>query len=171
MSDTDSDADANADADVDKEAALDELAQELVSETKDKHAETQEAQAEFLESVAQETGAELLETQCNIVGDYTVTLKTKLSGDILDRMGRLEDRIERLEAGNAAASEVGETADEIAQLLADLIDGADWHKAKFYAAYEAEGLNPLGVMVQRAFESLRDERERRHGAADGFRQE
>jgi hypothetical protein len=89
----------------------------------------------------------------------------------MDRMGALEDRLERMESGNAAAYEVGETADEISQILADIIDDPEWHKSKFYKAYEAEGLGPLGVMTERVFESLKDERDRRRGTADGFRQE
>jgi hypothetical protein len=150
---------------------LDAIAQDLVADTEDKYADTQEAQAEFLESVAEESGAEVLETRCNLIGEYTVALKAKLSGDIMDRMGALEDRLERMESGNAAAYEVGETADEISQILADIIDDPEWHKSKFYAAYEAEGLAPLGVMTERVFESLKDERERRRGTADGFRTE
>jgi hypothetical protein len=150
---------------------LDAIAAELVTNTKEKFAQSQAAQDEFLESVAEESGAEVLETQCNIIAEYTVPVKTKLSGEVLDRMGALEDRLERMEAGNAAAYEVGETADEIAQLLADMVDDPEWHKRKFFAAYKAEGLAPLGDMTQRVFESLRDERERRQGAADGFRQE
>jgi hypothetical protein len=154
---------------MDKDAQLDDLAQELVEDTQDKYEETQAAQAEFLESVAEESGAEVLETQCNLIGEYTVPLRAKLSGDIMDRMGALEDRLERMQSGEAAAYEVGETADSIAQILADIIDDPEWHKRKFYAAYEAEGLEPLGVMTERVFEALRDERERRQGAADGFR--
>jgi hypothetical protein len=98
-----------------------------------------------------------------------VPLKAKLSGDIMDRMGALEDRIERMEDGDARAYEIGETADNLSQLLADVIDDASWHKGKFYEVYESEGLEPLGVMTQRVFESLREERDRRRGAADGFR--
>jgi hypothetical protein len=158
-------------SDAGDDAALDALAQELVDDTEEKYAATQEAQADFLDTVAEESGAEVLETRCNIIGEYTVDLEAKLSGDILDRMGALEDRLERMERGDAAAYEIGETADEISQILADIIDDGEWHKAKFYAAYEAEGLAPLGAMTERVFESLRAERERRQGAADGFRSE
>jgi hypothetical protein len=154
-----------------KDEQLDALAEDLVAQAESKYEETQEAQQEFLESVARESGAEILETQCNLIGEYTVPLKAKLTGDIMDRMGGLEDRLERMQAGDAAAYEVGETADAIAQILADIIDDPEWHKSKFYAAYEAEGLGPLGVMTERVFESLKQERERRQGAADGFRSE
>jgi hypothetical protein len=150
---------------------LDAIAQELVDDTQEKFAETQAAQDEFLQTVAEESGAEVLQTQCNLIGEYTVPLEAKLSGEVMDRMGALEDRIERMESGDAPVHEIGETADEISQILADIIDDPEWHKSKFYAAYEAEGLGPLGVMTERVFESLKDERERRRGTADGFRKE
>lgn len=145
-------------------------AAELIREADDQLRQNRHKQEQFLETVAEEEGAEVLETECNLIGDYTVPLKAKLSGEIMDRMGALDDRLERLEAGEARAYEISETADEVSQLLADVIDDSDWHKKKFYAAYEAEGLDPLGVMLERAFESLRDERERRRGTADGFRE-
>jgi hypothetical protein len=155
----------------DDRRALDDIAQELVETADQKYQESQEQQQAFLDQVADEEGAEVLETKCNIVTGFTVPLKAKLSGEILDRMGALEDRLERMESGEAHAYEIGETADAISQILADVIDDPQWHKQKFYAVYEAEGLEPLGVMTERVFESLRDERERRRGTADGFRGE
>jgi len=152
----------------------DDLADEAGEMLLEMEAEYEEKMAEqeaFLETVAEEEGSEVLETQCNLIGDYTVPLKAKLSGEIMDRMGALDDRLERLQAGEARAYEISETADEVSQLLADVIDSTDWHKEKFYAAYESEGLDPLGVMLERAFESLKAERERRQGTADGFRPE
>jgi hypothetical protein len=153
----------------DDKRPLDDIAQELVETADDNYQQSQERQQAFLDTVADEEGAEVLETQCNLVTGYTVPLKAKLSGDIMDRMGALEDRLERMEDGDARAYEISETADELSQILADVIDDATWHKSKFYEVYEEEGLQPLGVMIERVFESLRDERERRRGAADGFR--
>lgn len=146
-------------------------AAELIREADDQLRQNRQEQEQFLETVAEEEGAEVLETECNLIGEYTVPLKAKLSGDIMDRMGALDDRLERLEAGDARAYEISETADEVSQLLADVIEAPDWHKEKFYKAYEAEGLDPLGVMLERAFEQLKAERERRNGVADGFRKE
>ncbi len=150
---------------------LDDLAAELVEQTEAKYQATRDAQDEFLDTVAEQQGAETLETTCNLIGDYTVTVKAKLSGDVLDRMGALEDKLERLETGDGRAYEVSETADELSQILADMIMETEWHKDKFYAAYKSEGLAPLGVMIKRVFDALKDERKRRQGAADGFRQQ
>ena len=144
-------------------------AAELIQETHDQYEQNRQEQEAFLETVAEEEGAEVLETKCNIIGEYTVPLQAKLSGEIMDRMGALDDRLERLEAGEARAYEISETADEVSQLLADVIDEPTWDKRKFYEAYESEGLEPLGTMLERVFESLKQERERRRGTADGFR--
>jgi uncharacterized protein YpuA (DUF1002 family) len=147
----------------------DAFAAQLARETAEKHEQNQQEQAEFLDTVKEEEGAEVLETQCNLIGEYTVPLRAKLDGELMDAMGRIDDRLERLNNEDARAYEISETADEVSQLLADVIDDSEWHKRKFYKAYESEGLDPLGVMLERAFESLREERERREGVADGFR--
>ena len=155
----------------DAEPDFDEIAADLALDAKESFEQSREEQEAFLETVAEEEGAEVLETQCNLIGDYTVPLKAKLDGDLMDAMGRIDDRLQRLQGKQGRAYEITETAEEVSQLLADVIDDPEWHKSKFYAAYQSEGLDPLGVMLERAFESLKQERERRNGTADGFRPE
>ena len=155
----------------DAEPDFDEIAADLALDAKESFEQSREDQEAFLETVAVEEGAEVLETQCNLIGDYTVPLKAKLDGDLMDAMGRIDDRLQRLQGKQGRAYEITETADEVSQLLADVIDDPEWHKSKFYAAYQSEGLDPLGVMLERAFNSLKQERERRNGTADGFRSE
>ena len=155
----------------DAEPDFDEIAADLALDAKESFEQSREEQEAFLETVAQEEGAEVLETQCNLIGGYTVPLKAKLDGDLMDAMGRIDNRLQRLQGKQGRAYEITETADEVSQLLAGVIDDPEWHKSKFYAAYQSEGLDPLGVMLERAFESLKQERERRNGTADGFRSE
>ena len=155
----------------DAEPDFDEIAADLALDAKESFEQSREEQEAFLETVAEEEGAEVLETQCNLIGDYTVPLKAKLDGDLMDAMGRIDDRLQRLQGKQGRAYEITETADEVSQLLADVIDDPEWHKSKFYQAYQSEGLDPLGVMLERACESLKQERERRNGTADGFRSE
>lgn len=151
------------------ESELDQLAADLARQTDNKFEQHKEEQEEFLATVAEEEGAEVLETKCNLIGEYVVPLKAKLDGELMDTMGHLDARVERFETGEARGYEISETADDISQLLADVIDDPEWHKSKFYKAYESEGLDPLGVMLERVFESLKAERERQQGAAEGFR--
>ena len=152
---------------VDDEIA--DQAGEMLLEMQQEHEEKMAEQEAFLETVAEEGGSEVLETQCNIIGDYTVPIKAKLNGELMDRLSHMDARVERFEQGEARGYEITEAADEISQILADVVDDTSWGKQKFYAAYEQEGLAPLGVMLERAFESLKEERARQQGAAEGFR--
>jgi len=154
------------------DAVNDQLAEDaadLILETEEQYQERQAEHEAFLETVAEEEGAPVVETTCNIIGDYHPTLKTKLNGEVLDKMSHLDARMERFENDEARGYEISETADEVAQLLADVIADDGWTKDRFYAAYKQEGLDPLGVMLERCFEALKAERERVEGARDGFR--
>lgn len=150
----------------------DELADEageMLLEMEEEYEEKMAEQEAFLETVAEEEGSDVLETQCNLIGEYTVPIKAKLNGELMDRLSHMDARVERFEQGEARGYEITETADEISQILADVVADDSWGKEKFYAAYKQEGLGPLGVMLERAFESLKEERERQQGAAEGFR--
>jgi len=141
----------------------------LQQEAQQDYQEQRQEQEEFLQTVKEEEGADTLETECNIVGDYVVPLKAKLDGALLDEMGEMDARLERLQEGEGRAYEFGEAADRASQMLADVINSPEWRKDTFYKSYEEEGLEPLGAMLERAFESLKAEKERQEGAAEGFR--
>ena len=152
-----------------KQDQLAEDAADLILEADDQLRQNRQEQQEFLDTVAEEEGAEVLETSCNLIGDYTVDLRAQLNGELMDKMGRIDDRLERIQSNDARAYEISDTADEVSQLLADVIDDSEWRKDTFYQAYRENGLDPLGVMLERAFEQLKAEKERREGTADGFR--
>lgn len=159
----------------DGEPVQDEVAQEageLMQEAGESLEERREEQEEFLETVSEEEGHEVLETKCNLVGDYVVPLEAKLNGDVMDSLGSIQARIERLQDSEPEDTRVydfGEAADEASQLLADIVADPEYSKDLFYQVYRDEGLEVLGELLNRAFESLKDERERRHGTASGFR--
>lgn len=151
---------------------LAEDAAELVMETNRKYQENKADQEAFLETVAEEEGTAPIQTECNLIGDYTVPLKAKLNGELIDRMSAVQAQGKRIEQHpEAEGHKVSEVADRACQILADVIDDPEWHKDKFYAAYQAEGFDPLLTMLDRVFDSLKTERERMEGAADGFRSE
>lgn len=156
----------------DAEAEMDAIAAQLAQDAKESYEVQKQEQQEFLDTVAEEEGAEVLETTCNLIGDYTVPLKAKMNGDLMDRMAGVQAQGKQIEANpNEEAHKTPEVVDRMCQILADLIDDAEWNKEKFYAAYRSEGWQPIMKMLNRAFESLEGERERREGAADGFRQQ
>ena len=155
-----------------QEPVQDELAEnaaDLIMEAEEALQERRANQDELLNAVSENEGAKVLETQCNIMGDITVPLRAKLNGELIDRMGQVEHRLERVQSEQGSTYDVSEAADDAASLLADSIDSSEWDKAMFYEAYREEGLQPLGEMLKRAFESLKKERERQEGAAEGFR--
>lgn len=152
----------------DDEQDFDELAADLALDAKESYEVAREEQHALLDDVAKEEGADVLETQATI-RENTVPVSGRLNGDLFDRMGELDERVERIERGDARAYEVSETADELAQLLADLIDDPEFTKAGAYNTYRESGIEPLGVILEAVFEALKAEEERRQGAADGFR--
>ena len=147
---------------------FDELAQDLVEDATQEFEQSREEQAAFLDAVADEEGAEVLETTASIKG-HSVPVSARLNGDVMDAMGRIDSRLERIEREEARAYEVSDTADDVAQLLADVTDDPALTKREFYRQYEAHGIDPLGVVLEEVFEALKTEKERREGAADGFR--
>ena len=147
---------------------FDELAQDLVDDASQEFEQSREEQAAFLDAVADEEGAEVLETTASIKG-HSVPVSARLNGDVMDAMGRIDSRLERIEREEARAYEVSDTADDVAQLLADVTDDPALTKREFYRQYEAHGIDPLGVVLEEVFEALKTEKERREGAADGFR--
>ena len=148
---------------------FDELAQDLVEDASQEFEQSREEQAAFLDAVADEEGAEVLETTASIKG-HSVPVSARLNGDVMDAMGRIDSRLERIEREEARAYEVSDTADDVAQLLADVTDDPALTKREFYRQYEAHGIDPLGVVLEEVFSALKTEKERREGAADGFRQ-
>ena len=147
---------------------FDELAQDLVEDASQEFEQSREEQAAFLDAVADEEGAEVLETTASIKG-HSVPVSARLNGDVMDAMGRIDSRLERIEREEARAYEVTDTADDVAQLLADVTDDPALTKREFYRQYEAHGIDPLGVVLEEVFSALKTEKERRQGIADGFR--
>jgi len=142
---------------------------ELVEQTQERYEESQERQSEFLDAVQDESETDLIETECNLVGDIVTPVSAKYDGELIDRFGELEDRLTQIDNGNGGLSDVSTVADEISQFLADVVDDPDLNKDAFYKAYRSEGLSPLGEMLETAFEAIKTEAERKQGAADGFR--
>jgi len=155
------------------ETVDDELADEaadLILDAEEQLQENRKEQQEFLDTVAEEEGEAPVETTCNIVGDYTVPLSAKMNGDLIDRMSAVQEQGQRVEQNpESEGHKISEVADQMCQVLADVIDDPEWHKQKFYEAYRAEGPEPILTMLERCFDALKQERERMEGDADGFR--
>jgi glutaredoxin 2 len=145
-----------------------ERAADMVLETEQEYQEKKAEQEAFLDAVAEESDVEILETKCNLIGDFVVPVRAKLSGEVMERMEALDERMQKLDTGDARVSE---TADEVSQLLADLIDDPEYNKQLFYDVYRKNNLNELSGLLETVFTALKEERKRRRGAADGFRKD
>jgi len=142
---------------------------ELILEANEELEQRRAEQEAFLETVEEETDAPVVETPCNIIGDYTVDIRAELDGELTDRLGEMEARLERVDAGEGHAYDITEVADETSQMLADLITDPTWDKETFYEAYERTGHEALLEMFTEVFNAIKSERERQEGAAEGFR--
>jgi len=145
-------------------------AEELIEETNERYEAAQERKEEFLETVKDDSDEEVVETSCNLVGDMVVDIRAKRNGELIDRMGHIEETLEAVEAEEEGTYRISEVADEASQLLADTVQDSGLDKEAFYIAYSEEGIDELGKMIENVFESIETEVERIKGASDGFRQ-
>lgn len=149
----------------------DQQRKELLEQTRERHEERQEEIEAFHEAVKDESDAEVLETECNIVGDITVSVSAKRNGRLMDKMGHIEERLEYVEKEEAGTYKITEAAEDASQLLADVVDDPELTKDEFYKVYRSEGLEELGKMLERAFNAIEEESKRQQGAVDGFRKQ
>lgn len=144
--------------------------EEVMKKTEEKYEQAQEQKAEFLEEVKEDSESEVIETECNLVGDMVVTVRAKRNGELIDRMGHMEERLEYVEQNESGTYQITEFADNASQLLADIVQDSGLDKDAFYQAYREEGIDELGKMLENVFGAIETEVERKQGAADGFRQ-
>ena len=146
-----------------------EQKQKLKQATAERAQERQQKQQELLEAIAEDddAGAERIQTTANLVGDITADVDVKLDGSLTDRFSAIEARADSADEDSMIA--VSETADDAAQLLADMLADPDYDKQYFYTVYEREGIDALGVILENVGDAIESERERMTGAADGFR--
>jgi hypothetical protein len=159
---------SNNDFGVSSEQEYQDRRQELMEEAAETKQEHEQAQSEFLDAVADEHEAEIIETPVTLVGDHNATIRVKENGELMDAFGHIQEKLESAQE-NAKMYEVGEAADDAAQLLADILEEPEYDKQLFWGVYKKEGLTALGALLEEVSEGIQDERERQAGAAQGFR--
>jgi len=148
---------------------LDEFAAQLAAETDEKFESRKEDQHALLEAAAEEDGAPLLETQCEIYGEV-VPVSGRLTGELIDRTTQLDKTAKAISNGDKDPSELLHVIREITEICADLIDDEELTQQELYKLYRAEGVKPLRRITDEVMGALQKERERVSGDADGFRQ-
>lgn len=153
---------------VDPDASAEEKKETILKASKKRKQELDKKQNEILGEIQEEHGGELVETPVNIAGDYTATIKTKLNGELISRMGAVQDR---LEAGEEQESlrDIDAAMDEAATILDGIIEESEYDKKLFFNVYDQEGPEALAVLIERVFDAIEKERERKSGNIDGFR--
>lgn len=153
---------------VETEEEYQERRSELIEEAKESKQELEEEQREILEEISSEHGGELVETKANIAGDYVATVKVRLNGKFINRLGAIEEAIDNPEE---SVRDIETVMDEASQLLADIIEEREYDKSLFYGVYEENGPIALGNIIESVFNSIEEEQKRKQGAVSGFRQE
>lgn len=146
----------------------DAFAAQLAQETDEKFQSNKEDQHALLEAAAEEDGAPLLETQCEIYGEV-VPVSGRLTGDLIDRVTQLDNTAKAVADGDKDAGELQTVIEELTSICADLIDDAELTQTELYKLYRAEGVTPLRTITENVMTALQQEDERVSGAADGFR--
>lgn len=154
---------------IDPDASPEEQKEVILEASKQQKQASDEAQAELLDSLSEEHGTERVQTPVTLAGDVTGTVDVELNGELMDRFGVMEERLEELEDGERGLYRIGEAAEDVSQLLADMLVEPEYNKEFFYGVYEDTNLNAVGALLERVSEAIEDERERMAGAAEGFR--
>jgi len=150
--------------------ALADEAAELIRETNEQYQQNREEQHELLKAVAEEDGAPLLETQCEIY-DHVVPVSGRLTGGLMERFESLDDEIQRRQDGDDDARRVSAIIRELTEELSALIDDGELTADELYQLYRREGGEPLRTIADNVIDALKREDERERGTADGFREE
>jgi len=152
---------------------LSDSANELLRETRESKREADERQSEILESIKEERGAEVIETQFMITSKHSAPIRTKLNGELIDKISHIESSVpsDRNEIDAEDLKNISMLMDETATLLSDIIPDKDFHKQMFYDVYKSEGAESLGEIAEEAFSAIEREVKRKRGDIDGFRGE
>lgn len=147
-----------------------ERALEVAKETEEAYQAQKEQQHELLEAVAEEDGAPLLETRCNIYG-VTVPVSGRLTGEFVERVEALDAEAKRRADGESDDTGVSDIIAELCEILDGLIDDDELTTEGLYQQYRQEGVGPVRTIIDEVMDALKDEQERVEGTADGFRGE
>lgn len=137
--------------------------QELIERARQHKQELEEEQERILESIQDEHGGDVIETDVEITKDHTATVRTKVNGDLINRMSYVEEQLSDMEDGEMFTG-IENTMDQAAAILGDVVVDSEFDKSLFYAVYESDGPDALGTIALRVFEAIGEglDRKNRH---------
>ena len=148
---------------------FDELAADLAQDAQESFEENKAKQHDLLDAVAEEDGAPLLETKCDIHG-ITVPVSGRLTGAFVERIERLDAEAKKRANGESDKSGVSDIIRELAVIIDDLIDDPELTARGVYQTYQSEGVKPVRTILEEVMAALQREQERVEGTAKGFRE-
>jgi hypothetical protein len=153
---------------MDKAEFLGEDGAALADEARENHRDAIEERESFLSALREEEGADTLQTEVTLVAGHSVSVSVTLNGEFIRRLSKIEQTVDRVD-DDTTVSDVNDAALDVAGILAEVIDSDAYDKSTFVQVYESEGIEVLGSLLSKVFEGVKRERQRRRGAADGFR--
>lgn len=152
------------------EAEKEERRDQLVEESRKTRRELESEQEEFLDSLQEEHGGDLVETKTTLPGGNIAHIEVNLNGELMDRMSHMDSKLADLEnPGPGDLENIGTAMDEASQILADITVEAKFSKTVFYEVYRRYGPEALGEHIEAVFDAIEKEMKRKQGAVDGFR--
>jgi len=143
-------------------------AAELIQETNAEYEQNKQDQHDLLDAVAEEDGAPLLETKCEIYG-HVVPVSGRLTGGFIERVEALDAEAKEIANEENPDRSVSDVIRELAEIGDDLIDDPELTADQIYQVYVDNGPRPVRTVIEEVIESLQREEERVSGDADGFR--
>jgi len=152
-----------------KSEVFGERGAELVDGAKDLAADAERQRSSLIAAIRKEQGGDTPSTEVTLADGFTVDVRTRLDGALLNRLSDMEQDLLEAEKGKGGITAVKETGEQAAELLAELVLDQDYDKELFLAVYEAEGLDAIGTFLERIFGAIAEVKEQEREAADGFR--
>lgn len=142
---------------------------ELVEGAGDLAADADRQRSRLIAAIRDEQGGDTPTTEVKLTEGFTVDVRTRLDGALLNRLSQMERDLERAQEGDGGIAAVQKISKQAATLLADLVKDDSYDEALFLAVYEAEGLDAIGTFLQRIFNAIAEVKQEEREAADGFR--
>jgi hypothetical protein len=142
---------------------------ELVDGAGDLAADADRQRSRLIAAIRDEQGGDTPTTEVKLAEGFTVDVRTRLDGALLNRLSQMERDLERAQEGDGGIAAVQKISKQAATLLADLVKDDSYDEALFLAVYEAEGLDAIGTFLQRIFNAIAEVKQEEREAADGFR--
>lgn len=147
---------------IDPEASPEAHRETILEAANQRKQQLEEKKQHALDALKSEHGGEVVETNVELGTDLEATIKVKLNGQLLKKMGKVDDHFEKL-------SDYDYAAREICNIVAGMLVEEEYDEELFYQLYLDEGEKPLMQVIDSVFGAIREEQKQRREGVDQFR--